>query len=337
MKKITLLLLLSIFFSFSIYAQVLQSENFDGLTIGDVNADLTGATPGQGGWYTFNNSIPPLSSDFQIINEGGSQAQVLQITGPANDSDVRALWQNGLDTDWATRTSGNDIIEIEYDLFTGPSTISLGESDVFLFNGNNDLIAGFSFNYNTKEIAGLARYDNAGNVGVFLFTLGTAPIILSPNTWHRVGFSFNKTTGVVIWKGPGFYGGITGAAAGTDPLEVDFVLYTSEGNTTSAVVKFDRFTTRATAIENLLDTNVIQSRLANIKLYPNPAKDIVNIDTNLKIDDIAIFNQLGQTVMQVKGAQIFNNKVDISGLSSGLYFMNIKAADKVQSIKIIKE
>ena len=64
---------------------------------------------------------------------------------------------------------------------------------------------------------------------------------------------------------------------------------------------------------------------------------MVTIDTNLNIDNITIFNQLGQNVMQVKGENIINKKVDLTTLTTGLYFMNISAEDKTQSIKIIKE
>jgi hypothetical protein len=74
-----------------------------------------------------------------------------------------------------------------------------------------------------------------------------------------------------------------------------------------------------------------------IRVYPNPLKNMVTIDTNLNIDNITIFNQLGQNVMQVKGENIINKKVDLTTLTTGLYFMNISAEDKTQSIKIIKE
>ncbi len=74
-----------------------------------------------------------------------------------------------------------------------------------------------------------------------------------------------------------------------------------------------------------------------VSVYPNPVKDIINIDTNLKIDNVSIFNQLGQNVMQLKRGDIINNEINLSTLSNGLYFMNISAEDKLQSIKIIKE
>lgn len=58
-------------------AQVLYSENFDNLTLGNVGADFTGATPGQGGWYTLSQSseIPSQNSNnyFKIVTEPGRE------------------------------------------------------------------------------------------------------------------------------------------------------------------------------------------------------------------------------------------------------------------------
>lgn len=71
--------------------------------------------------------------------------------------------------------------------------------------------------------------------------------------------------------------------------------------------------------------------------YPNPVKNIVQIKTNDIIDAISITNQLGQRVMDIKKTGITNNSVDLSNLAKGMYFMNIQAENKSQSIKIIKE
>jgi len=83
--------------------------------------------------------------------------------------------------------------------------------------------------------------------------------------------------------------------------------------------------------------SIEDNELNLIKVYPNPVKDIIKIDTNLTIDTVIIVNQLGQNVMQLKGEQINNNEVNLSKLSNGLYFMNISSEGKSQTLKIIKE
>ena len=112
MKKILLLtLLLATFAS----AQTLQTEDFNALNIGNV---ATSTAAGQGGWYldTSNGTGTTTSTNAaytnaQIVTSGGSNA--LQVIGPNGDNGSRFIWKNGVDTAWSTRTTGNNIIEVE--------------------------------------------------------------------------------------------------------------------------------------------------------------------------------------------------------------------------------
>lgn len=70
-------------------------------------------------------------------------------------------------------------------------------------------------------------------------------------------------------------------------------------------------------------------------IYPNPANNLVNIKTDLSIDNIDVVNMLGQTVKTY--TNITNKSIDISTLNNGVYFLNITAEGKTQSIRIIKE
>lgn len=72
-------------------AQVLYSENFNNLTLGNVGTDDTGTVAGQGGWYTKSNtnSAPYVgNNDFKIIAEPG-RGNILEVIGPAVQSGDR--------------------------------------------------------------------------------------------------------------------------------------------------------------------------------------------------------------------------------------------------------
>ena len=70
-------------------------------------------------------------------------------------------------------------------------------------------------------------------------------------------------------------------------------------------------------------------------IYPNPAKNLINIDTASEIEKIDIYNSLGQRVNSVVGNK---KEVDVSTLSNGIYFLNITTTDQFQTVKrIIKE
>lgn len=83
--------------------------------------------------------------------------------------------------------------------------------------------------------------------------------------------------------------------------------------------------------------SVDENELNLFKVYPNPVKNIITIETGLTIDSIDVVNQIGQNVLTLNSNRIINNQVDLSSLSQGLYFMNIRSGDKSESIKIIKE
>ncbi len=74
-----------------------------------------------------------------------------------------------------------------------------------------------------------------------------------------------------------------------------------------------------------------------IEIYPNPATSIVNIideQNQLQNSTIQIKNTLGQTVLSIP----FQKEMDVSQLSSGIYFLQIKMEDKrVMNVKFIKE
>ena len=331
MKNFTLLFLL---ITSIVSAQIFQNQNFDALTVGNAN--------GQAGMEIFNGT----DSDYQIVNEGGSQANVLEITGEAIDTGSRFLWMNGLDTFWGTRTSGNDYIEIEFDFFTGPTTTSTNDTAIQIYNsGYSVVIAGFQFSSLTKELSGAVYTDGGGSVslGTYLIDLGASntAIVLNPDTWYRIGIAFNPVSGEVIWRGPGFYTGFNSSATGINPFEVDFAVFAGTGNNVASVAKFDALKIQATAVESLLlNVDAIDNTLSeSIKLYPNPATDVIHLSVanRLNLTKIEIIDINGRTIKSISIENITQKEVNISDLNKGLYLINIHSNDGMVTKKIIKQ
>ncbi len=65
-------------------------------------------------------------------------------------------------------------------------------------------------------------------------------------------------------------------------------------------------------------TSIIESN--NIFIYPNPATNFITLNIQNKITDIKIYDMLGNIVL-VKNHIDLEEKIDISSLSSGLYFL----------------
>ncbi|TDR25486.1 putative secreted protein (Por secretion system target) [Flavobacterium cheniae] len=75
---------------------------------------------------------------------------------------------------------------------------------------------------------------------------------------------------------------------------------------------------------------------AYFTLYPNPAKDVLNIQTkqDLEVNSIEIYNQLGQIVMATTNAI---NSVDVANLASGTYFVKVNTEKGSANAKFVKE
>ncbi len=73
-------------------------------------------------------------------------------------------------------------------------------------------------------------------------------------------------------------------------------------------------------------------------LYPNPVSTEINISfpTNADQADFALYNVLGKRVLQAKITPM-KNRLDVSGLVSGMYIASITSNNKTTSFKIIKE
>ena len=72
-----------------------------------------------------------------------------------------------------------------------------------------------------------------------------------------------------------------------------------------------------------------------ISVCPNPVKDILSID-NAEGAQISICNLNGQEVMHIEKADV-NEKVNVSDLSSGVYFVRITCGNKLNTMKFVKE
>ena len=76
--------------------------------------------------------------------------------------------------------------------------------------------------------------------------------------------------------------------------------------------------------------------LANtISIYPNPSSDVVNISTDVTLDEIDIITVNGQVLQQIKNPIIESNTYTISNLPKGFYFLKLSSASNSVTKKIL--
>jgi len=84
--------------------------------------------------------------------------------------------------------------------------------------------------------------------------------------------------------------------------------------------------------------SVIDEIQNDIKIYPNPGKEFLIIDTHHKIKSIEIFNIEGNLVRHYEKGQLLNNRINIGNLNCGIYLLNISLDNGViYNKKIIKQ
>ena len=75
---------------------------------------------------------------------------------------------------------------------------------------------------------------------------------------------------------------------------------------------------------------------SNFKIYPNPAKNFLTIESNNTIvNSVEMFDVLGKKVLSQNG--MIDNKLDISALTNGIYILKLNAVGQSVTRKIIKE
>ena len=90
-------------------------------------------------------------------------------------------------------------------------------------------------------------------------------------------------------------------------------------------------TTLISVVDNL---SLSQFSDDNIKVYPNPTTDQIFIESKVKNLSFTFYDINGKQILQTK-----NSVINLSNLSSGVYFLNIINSEKNQSIikKVIKD
>ena len=95
-------------------------------------------------------------------------------------------------------------------------------------------------------------------------------------------------------------------------------------------VFFDNISLVATATASTEDIFA-----ANFSVYPNPAKNLINISSVKSIEKAEIFSIIGKRV--VSTTSLKNNKIDVSSLAKGVYILKLVSGDVVGTRKIIIE
>lgn len=83
-----------------------------------------------------------------------------------------------------------------------------------------------------------------------------------------------------------------------------------------------------------LSVDEVETISPEIEVYPNPTSSIVNIQSNIEIDSIEIYNLLGKKIAEYDTQM---QSVDFTPYASGIYLLNLYHKDKKVVKRIVKD
>lgn len=87
--------------------------------------------------------------------------------------------------------------------------------------------------------------------------------------------------------------------------------------------------------KSIIPTGIEDLTLSNVKLYPNPVSEVLNIDGLAGSSTVTVFDIYGKQLLG--SSSVKNNSINVSGLSVGVYFVKIDTEKETKTFKFIKE
>ena len=203
----------------------------------------------------------------------------------------------------------------------GTYTLDAGEANSYLWNTGNDtrfLTVNQSGTYIVQN-----AFDNcilSDTVEVLFSELVQPEIIQNGNN-----LACNEEGVFYIW----YFNGDTIPNANSQ-------YYTAENSGFYSVEVFDSLSCSETSeLTSVSITNIDNINKNNYKIYPNPAKDNITIETKAPNTLIKINDINGKTVYSTKSNKEIIN-IDIQNLKDGIYFVNCISDKSVYTIKFLK-
>ena len=201
-------------------------------------------------------------------------------------------------------------------------------------------ITAYTLQYSATEVNGSKITNNKIPANTPVLIVGTGVYSFngtgSVSTPHNV--NVNDMYGVYIataaYAGSYYLNTVNGVTAfyksvsGTEPTIKPFSSFLTPSITVTALnlpIKLDGV---------LLNTENYSEILKSFKIYPNPVKDVLNIDFNTSNTSCEIYDMQGKMVLKLlSGSTQFN----VSSLSKGSYVLKITDSGQTKTYKIVKE
>ena len=88
--------------------------------------------------------------------------------------------------------------------------------------------------------------------------------------------------------------------------------------------------------DEIVLSNTVNPILQSAQIYPNPVSDILNIRTEENVDEVVLYDLLGRRLLS-KTPDANATTLDMSGIETGIYMLEMRIDGDRKSIKIVKD
>ncbi len=288
-------------------------------TVFSANAQFTDDIEGYGNGPLFT----PQWTTWDGNNDGTQNAIVSQdqalsgiksvFIGPSSGGQDAILDFQG------AAPGGSGIWTVEWKMY-----IPSGNSGYFNIQGNTSPDA----NANQQFLSGDIYFNQTGNnpgEGSDANSNGTNTFTFPHDEWFSVSVECDTDNETYVLK-----------VAGT---ALPSVAYNAASDGFGGV---DFFAAEAATTYYLDDVRLVQGVLSNedfseavFNVYPNPVKDKLTIESAAAVNSIVVYDVLGKKVLSAQPDTI-SPSIDMSGLSSGAYLVQVTIGNASKTIKVLK-
>lgn len=240
--------------------------------------------------------------------------------------------QVGVATDWA-------------DVVAGVGHVAARTTNGLLYtwgyNGAGQLADGYTLDRKTPFLAAIGiQKAIAGGFKTMAITTSGTVIACGQNNTGAFGNNTTISTSNWVTVGNNFHKVISTGGSHTLSVNHDGVLSASGANNYGQIgdgtnVHKSTFTTLVCPVSGLSvdETAAVSDQL---KVFPNPVQDYLNISFDKNIISVVVYNAAGQEVL-VKAINSNKGAVDFSALPSGVYMVKVNTVnDIIRTVKVIK-
>lgn len=250
-----------------------------------------------------------------------------------NKTDLTTFVANTYTKTYATRTSADTFNASNWAVarMSGSNETEVTFDDFVVYAGALDETAPDAPTGGTYDVSGnigwtapASGIDNGGYVVVKYTTMPNADNDPNQNGIYQVGNTTNNGTGGL--SGEIVYVGTSTAFTDTYVAGSYYKVYT--------VDKAFNYSEELVISDSVLSVDEVFA--SNFRIYPNPAKDFLNISTlnNVNIESVKLFNLIGK---EVYSGDSSTQQINISNLNKGLYLLKIEADSGSLNKKVIVE